>query len=172
MLLSHLLGPMTTPVSRRRSAKNAATDAMNDPNAQTLGDVSGIDLVLGGHLPSWSKQPAGRSGALTTRVTSRAGPSSSTPGRSPVHRIPRLGRTSRIRSRRSADAASFIKSYTWSRAAIRPPVARRRPHRSVRPEHPLRSAASSNPSVTRPIRGPQPPPRRAVCILPMATWTA
>jgi len=168
VLLSHL-GPDDDANVASDVSGNAATEAMNDPNAQMLGDVSGIDIVLGGHLHVVYNPPVDLShyddqGVFqghTIIVNSGAF----------AKFVGSLDLVVHMADPQAADPTlrrSFIKSYTYQVTPVtdRPwqqgdPTDPCDPSIRCDPPHP------SNPAVSCPYAGPMPPPLpRVVCVPP------
>ena len=168
VLLSHL-GPDDDASVAAEVSDNAAEEALNDPNAQMLGDVAGIDLVLGGHLHVVYNPPVDlthyddQQNFLGRTVIINSGAFAKFVGTADlvVH----------VADPQSADPTlrrSFIKSYTYHVTPITD-----RPWRDGDPTDPCDPSIRcdpphpSNPTVSCPYTGAQPAPRpRVVCIPP------
>jgi 2',3'-cyclic-nucleotide 2'-phosphodiesterase (5'-nucleotidase family) len=168
VLLSHL-GPDDDASVAAEVSENAATDAQSDPNLQMLGDVSGIDLVLGGHLHVVYNPPVDlahyddQQNFLGRTVIVNSGAFAKFVGT--------VDLVVHVADPQSADPTlrrSFIKSYTYHVTPITD-----RPWRDGDPTDPCDPSIRcdpphpSNPAVSCPYAGPQPPPPpRVVCIPP------
>ncbi len=168
VLLSHL-GPDDDASVAAEVSDNAAAEALNDPNAQMLGDVSGIDLVLGGHLHVVYNPPVDlahyddQQNFLGRTVIINSGAFAKFVGT--------VDLVVHVADPQSADPTlrrSFIKSYTYHVTPITD-----RPWRDGDPTDPCDPSIRcdpphpSNATVSCPYTGAQPPPRpRVVCIPP------